>query len=260
MSTFILSLLLGTALASDSAEHRSDAPEWAVDIHAAAESVWASNPEGAASAWDAQPGKTRAGFLRFSGPVVSDPALMPILAARLAQGHDTPEVRVALAESLWRTGGDWDWVAVRILAEEADPSVREVIVDTLRHASGDAVLSALETSGADDDPDVRAAAMRSLGRVEGGAAFSHIILDGLSDEATEVRGFAARSAGWMELDAAWELLTGLLTDPHPETRLKSLRALEDIDANRLSSLPQLVTLERDTDHRVARLATGCRTP
>ena len=84
--------------------------------------------------------------------------------------------------------------------------------------------------------------LRTSPCVDAGAGRSARLLGGLSETTPEVRGFAARSAGWTGLAAAWDELVVLLGDVEPDNRLKALRALERLDADATANLDALDTL------------------
>src|SRR5690606_25325723 len=86
-----------------------------------------------------QPVKTRAGWLRYVDPAIDGPAAAPLLLARLGAGQDGPEIRVALAEAIGRTGGDCVAGVRARLAVESGARVREMLVGTRgrRATSGD---------------------------------------------------------------------------------------------------------------------------
>lgn len=246
MGTILWLLLAPAALARD--------PR--ADLDAAVARAWAEHPVEAAAAAAAEPIRTRNGLPRFVGEDVWNPAVTPILLERAISGEQDPQLRQALIEAAVRSGGDWDEVVVAQLGLEPDPAVRRMLAEVLREAGAGPAAEGLALAVQDEEAAVRAAAMRALGGRADGAKLGSLVLDGLDDVDADVRKEAARSAGWLALDQGWEGLTGLLADPDPDVRLNAIRALERLDAPRLSRLPALAPLRADVDPRVARAAAS----
>ncbi len=209
-------------------------------------------------AWTTQPGITRAGIPRFTDPTLYNPALTPVILERLVSGGEHDYVRLALVELLPRTGGDWDSALVDLYATESSADVRSVMVEVTRRADPQDARALLLAAADDSSPLVRAAVMRTIPYVEDGAGMAEPLLAGLHDASPEVRGFAARSAGWTGLTAAWDELVVLLSDSEPDIRLHALRALERIDPAATARLSALDSLEIDIDARVSRAARQIR--
>ena len=74
----------------------------------------------------------------------------------------------------------------------------------------------------------------------------------LTRRASEVRGAAARSLGWLRLGEARSALTAALKDPSADVRLTALRALERVDA--AAAQDAALGLTADPDPGVARAA------
>lgn len=209
-------------------------------------------------AWTTQPGITRAGTPRFTDPTLYNPALTPVILERLISGGEHDYVRLALVELLPRTGGEWDGALVDLYATESSADVRSVMVEVTRRADPSDARALLLAAAVDDSAMVRAAVMRTIPYVEDGEGMSAPILAGLVDSNPEVRSFAARSAGWTGMSAAWDDLVVLLSDAEPEIRLHALRALERIDPVATAKLTALDTLEIDIDAKVSRAARQIR--
>jgi hypothetical protein len=206
-----------------------------------------------------QPQKTRAGWLRFTDPIIHDEAAAAILLERLVAGDDPPLVRAALAEAVGRTGGDYAAAVSELIPTEADARVREMLVGTLgRQAPGAEAHAGLTAGLQDDDAAVRGAAARTLAARSDGAVLAEGLLGLLADPEPAVRADAARSLGVLEVEAAKAPLVELLADADAEVRLQGLRALDRIDPAYATSLGELASLEQDGDARVQRLATKIR--
>jgi HEAT repeat protein len=244
-----MSLLSFSALFSLSAFAETDVPSHLLGL---------TDADLVAHAWTTQPGMTRAGIPRFTDPTLYNPALTPVILERLSSGGEHDYVRLALVELLPRTGGDWDGALVDLYTTEQSADVRSVMVEVTRRAAPEDARSLLRQATDDTSALVRAAVMRTIPYVDDGAGMSAPLLAGLSDTNPEVRGFAARSAGWTGLAAAWDDLVVLLGDVEPDNRLKALRALERLDADATAKLDALDTLEIDLDPRVSRAAQQIR--
>lgn len=205
------------------------------------------------------PQMTRAGWVRFTDPMIHEPGATAILLERLTSGSDAPDVRAAVAEAIGRTGGEYAVEVSQLLASEADPRVREMLVGTLgRQVKTSDALVGLGTALQDSSPVVRAAAARTLAERSDGAQLGDALIGLLADAEPSVRGDAARSLGILQVAAATEPLSGLLADGDADVRLDALRAIHRLDPTFARSLPVLAQLERDDDQRVQRLATKIR--
>lgn len=206
-----------------------------------------------------QPVKTRAGWLRYVDPAIEAPAAAPILLARLSAGQDEPEIRVALAEAIGRTGGDYVAGVTAQLAVESDARVREMLVGTLgrRATSGD-VRPGLMAGLHDASPQVRAAAVWAIGERGDAAGFGAELIHTLDDDDVLVRRAAARTLGVIGDAAAVASLTELLDDADADVRLHALRAIHRIDPQVAASLGRLDVLAQDDDRRVRGLVGKIR--
>lgn len=269
-----LALATLTSLACDPGEGETPEPragslttDLTTDIdptpqHVASEADRAPAPSGSLAEQIAslQPRMTRAGWPRFSDPVINQPEAAPLLLDRLRAGQDSPEVRAALAEAVARTGADYAAEVSELLASEADPRVREMLVGGLgRRADNEAAVPGLLLGLQDAEPTVRAATLRSIGARSDGARFGEAMIAALADADAKVRSDAARSLGVLGIADAVAPLTALLGDADPEVRLHGLRAIDRIDPAAAAQLGSLASLEQDPDARVQRLATSIRT-
>jgi hypothetical protein len=206
-----------------------------------------------------QPQKTRAGWVRFTDPVINNPEAAAILLERLLANGDAPEVRAALAEALGRTRGDYATEVSELLASEADARVREMLVGTLgRQAPTPEALVGLATGLKDSTVEVRAAAARTIATRSDGVELGDELIGMLVDVEPSVRSEAARTLGILQIDEATQPLVELLADANAEVRLDALRAVHRIDPEYALALPVLAQLEQDGDDRVKRLATKIR--
>jgi hypothetical protein len=206
-----------------------------------------------------QPQKTRAGWVRFTDPVINNPEAAAILLERLIASGDAPEVRAALAEALGRTRGDYATEVSELLASEADARVREMLVGTLgRQAPTPEALVGLATGLKDSTVEVRAAAARTIATRSDGVELGDELIGMLVDVEPSVRSEAARTLGILQIDEATQPLVELLADANAEVRLDALRAVHRIDPEYALALPVLAQLEQDGDARVKRLATKIR--
>ncbi|MBN2800303.1 MAG: HEAT repeat domain-containing protein [Deltaproteobacteria bacterium] len=261
MSVFTLIFAAWTALAAPSsplAEHLQalvPAPAgWESAQRDALLAAWGADPETCLRAWEEAPSPTRAGFPRFASPAMRAPALRPLIVERLRAGGEDEATRAALAELLARSGPELEPALLGLIAEEQGPMVRRMLVSHLRWAEAEVCAQGLPLALGDADPGVRAEAAYVVGHRSDGARFAPSVVPLLSDAEPAVRAGAARALGWIAYAPAFDGLSALLVDPEPEVRLRSLRALERVDAARAAALPQLGALARDPDPRVARAA------
>ncbi len=206
----------------------------------------------------AEPSRTRAGWLHFRDPALMVPEALPLFAARLSDTSAPSEVRVALAEVLGHTTADPTTYVVAAYAGEADAAVRAALVETLRLSKGDnaaPALALLETALSDADPSVRLSAMLCVTRRPDGASIGAAIVPLVSDADVKVRAAAARAAGVLKVEGAQQALVGALADADPTVRLNALRAIDRIDSTYLASHGLLDSLKADSDSKVSRLAS-----
>jgi len=287
LSGLVLSLLVGAAC--DSGEPRDPEPRRGEDGIVAADASPAEDglapmaaPEGAgeaeAEARTAQPRRegaearafletakpvsTRAGHLRFTAQEIADPQATAIFAARLATPETPQELRLALAEVLHRSGGDWSAAILAQLAVEHDPEVRGILVSTLAKAPEGAALVGLQRGLVDPAGEVRRAACELAGWAPAAGRDSSVeapLRAALGDDEARVRAAASRAFGLLgERDHFDAVMSGLVDDD-AEVRLQTLRALERLDRDRAAALAEVASLAAEgSDPRVKRAASKLR--
>jgi len=209
-----------------------------------------------------EPVSTRAGHLRFTAPEVATPEATQIFAARLVVAAVPQGQRLALAEVLHRSGGDWSAASLLQLGLEEDPQVRAILVGTLAKAPTEAARRGLVRGLADPDPQVRRAACELAGVAAAAGGDDSVrasLLAALTDDDAAVRGAAARAQGLLGQSTSFAAVMSGLADVDAEVRLQSLRALQRIDRARAAALPEVAALAADAeDARVKRVATQLR--
>ena len=228
-------------------------PDWRVRMNAGVVSALRLDPEAARAVMSVVPELTRADLPRFMGDEFRQPAAAPVLMHRYF-GEQSEGVRYAIAEMLPRTKGDWGPAVASSWQDEPSAFVRSVLVESIRHAEPEVALAVLPLAAKDSSAEVRAAAVRGIGWLDQGAELGDVLLAGLTDSSPEVRAFAARAVGWKDLSNGWEPLRKALSDSDADVRLRALRALERMDAQRAAGLGELQTLKTDSDAKVARAA------
>jgi hypothetical protein len=202
------------------------------------------------------PQRTRAGHARFTSDALHDPRAASVLLDRLAAAHETEDTRVALAEALPRTGGVYADAVVDLLELERAAAVRAVLVSTARRAPADHALAILRRGFADGSNDVRAEACRTAASRADGAALADDVRGAFATGDATTRSEAARTLGILRIAAARDALLAALGDSSADVRLESLRALDRLAPGSLAPHPALGALARDSDERVARLASS----
>lgn len=242
------------ALEGPALETALQSPDWAVALGAQVARVEADRPELARSLQQLAPIPTRAGTLRFSGPLLRESGAAPVLLARLVEGADSAELRIALADAAARSAGDWQPTVAALAQVESDGAVRRMLVEVLDKGPLELVEAPLTAATRDLDAGVRAAAARAIGGHEQGAALGAALVPLVSDSSVEVRVEACRSLGWLGVADGWSALVVAISDDSPEVRLRALRALQRIDAGRAAQLSQVRAAAQDADKKVARAA------
>ncbi len=244
---------LGTAELSEALA----SPDWRVRQQAAVVQGWRAYPELYAdwSLRDAHP--TRNGVLRFRGPDLADARLAPLFLERLLQEPGTAYEQ-ALIEVLPRTGGDWAEAFVGMLETEDDPRFRAVIAASLSDAPRKQALEGLRKGLQDSEAQVRGEAARAAGWSEHGPELVPDLVEALGDDDPYVRAMAARSLGTHRAATAFDALAPLLGDADADVRLRALRSMSRIDGDALAGMGVLDDLAQDPDERVARAARSLR--
>lgn len=245
----ILSLVLAASACDDGQDPATPAPaelapttddEGAIDQELTARRMISADTDARELAWNLQPRKTRAKFLRFTTSAIHDPVVAEVFLERLASGSETPEVRAALVEALPRTGGDYADAVLGLYADERDASVRVAMIGAMRRAprvqAREGILLGLD----DRKAEVRAEAARVAGARPELTDLEEALTLGASDPAAEVRSAAIRSLGLVGASDAADSVAHGLRDDDPKVRLEAIRSLRRLDpdgvANRVSAL------------------------
>ncbi len=230
--------------------------DWRQRVLAMDVRAWQNDRATAMLAWSAAPSAYRGALFRFGDPRLHTPAAAGPLLARLAWGGDGEPVRIALAEAIVHTGGDWAEAVILMLPDEQSVAVRKVLVEDGRVAPPPFAAALVAAGFADEATSVRAAAARTAPWVTPTSAVAPRLLAALSDADADVRSEAARSVGLLDVEGAWRPLVSLLADSDARVRLQALKALQRLDAVNAATLPQMESLRNDTDGRVQRAAAG----
>mgnify|MGYP002639828874 CR=1 FL=1 len=231
--------------------------DWRVRQQAAVVHGWRATPELYAD-WAERPAaRTRAGVLRFRGPELADTRLAPLFLERLLE-QPGGDMQQALIEVLPRTGGDWAEAFVGLMQTEPDVRVRAVLAASMSDAPKGPALEGMRLGLADSSAQVRGEAARAAGWSEHGDQLIAELIRALGDSDAYVRAMAARSLGTKRAASAFDALAPLLRDSDAEVRLRALRSMARIDADALALRPELADLAQDADERVARAANSLR--
>ena len=229
--------------------------DWEAWVQTEVTRIQTDGPESYNALRDLRPRTTRAGFPRFTGPLVRDPNAAPIFLDRYMNGNEPVEVKAALIEALPRTGGEYAAALVDLYGREQEARVREVMMSTLRVAKdADSALALLGLGLGDTNARVRAEAARMTARRRDGARLSSELITAAGDKDAVVQVEAMRALGAHKVDAAKEALTVELKATDADVRLNALRALGRIDEAYTKALPELATLAKDDDARIAKAA------
>lgn len=243
-------LVADPAVSNDALQTLALDEDWQVRDQARAILTWRRYPRESALAWEQDAERTRAGFLRFPGGPVLDPAVGPVLLERYVHGQEPSEVQKALLDALVRSEADWDEAVTGLLPSEPQSDVRASLVFALRKVGTPAALQGLELALKDPSSLVRAEAARSIGRNPEGQTLVPALTAAMGDSSSEVRAMAARSLGWLRASEAWDPLLVALSDPEADVRLQALHALDRLDRQRLAPSPELGRLLKDPDEKV----------
>jgi hypothetical protein len=227
--------------------------DWRAWVHDEVTRLRSQDPERYNAIMALQPRSTRAGFPRFGGATVRDPAAAPLFLHRILH-EQSPQLRAALIEALPRTGGLFAEAVVELLRAESDGFVRQVAVGALRTAPREPALDGMRLGLHDPDPLVRAEAARVASRHRDGTVLAPEIVRAVEDSDLQVRIAAMRTLGALRVTAATTALTSRVDATDPAERRHALRAIVRIDRDVARSLPQLERLKNDPDAKVAELA------
>lgn len=251
------------ALVADAALTEADLAEamgsadWRVRQQAAVIHGWRAFPELYAEFSVREAAPTRSGMLRFRGTELGDARLAPLFLERLLQQPE-PAYKLALIDVLPRTGGDWAEAFVGLMRTETDPGYRAVLVASLKEAPRKPALEGLRSGLVDASAQVRGEAARAAGWSEHGDQLIAELISALGDSDPYVRAMAARSLGTHRATQAFDALVPLLADADAEVRLRALRSMARIDPDATAARPELSDLAQDPDERVSRAAESLR--
>jgi hypothetical protein len=192
-----------------------------------------------------QPNRKVGTELFFTQPDVSEPYAAPVLLKRLLDHKDPIPVRLAVVDALPTTGGDWQEGAASWAGLDGSHLVRKKLVEMLRYVPAPACINALRLAFRDEEDDVRIAAARTSGFVRDGIDLYPELIAGTTDDNWDMRVASAQALGQLRVRAAWDRLVRLLSDPHPQVRLRALLSLERIDPVAVRRLPDLTRLAKN---------------
>lgn len=173
---------------------------------------------------------TRAGHLRFVGSELADPMWAPLYIERYLSKKESPAVRRALLDLIFRSQQALPQEIIDTYAQEPD-ILRAEIVDLIPFGS-----IRTEDLLQDESALVRASLLRKVAKTP--TASTEIILRGLQDTDPHVLADAARAAHQRECTEAITLLSQLITHQDGTVALRSLYALSKLDAERAKDLVQ----------------------
>ena len=250
-----LTLVVQDASISETAlEELTAHPDWRVRTQASIVLLWRVDADLAETVWRAPTYRGRRGrIVRFAEPELDRVEAGPALIERLLRTDEPTPVRVALVKKLI-TIGLADEHLVGLMGAVDDPGARLHVASGLRYAAQQEALLGLTLALGDRDAAVRAEAASTVAWREDGALLSDALIETLDDPDDQTRAMAARSLGWLGIEAGAGPLTALLTDASAEVRLHALRSLGRIDSEAARRLPGLDALTRDVDPKVARVA------
>ena len=192
-----------------------------------------------------QPNRKVGTELFFTQPDVSEPYAAPVLLKRLLDHKDPIPVRLAVVDALPTTGGDWQEGAAAWAGLDASHLVRKKLIEMQRYISPSHSINALRLAFRDEEDDVRIAAARTTGFLRDGIELYNELVSGTTDDNWDMRVASAQALGQLRVRAAWDRLVRMLSDPHPQVRLRALLSLERIDPVAVRRLPDLTRLAKN---------------
>jgi HEAT repeat protein len=253
----IEALVADTALTDADLAEAMGSADWRVRQQAAVIHGWRTFPELYAEFSVREAAPTRTGMLRFRGSELADARLAPLFLERLLQEPGVA-YEEALIDVLPRTGGDWAEAFVAMMRTEPDERYRAVLAASMKDAARKPALEGIRLGLADASAQVRGEAARAAGWSEHGDQLIAELIAALADSDAYVRANAARSLGTHRATQAFAALAPLLADADAEVRLRALRSMARIDGDALAARPELSDLAQDPDERVARAAQSLR--
>ena len=253
----VQSLVADTSLTAAELADAMNSADWRVRQQAGVVHGWRSYPELYADWSVRQAAPTRAGMLRFRGSELADTRLAPLFLERLLQDPSVAYEQ-ALIEVLPRTGGDWADAFVGLLRTESDDRMRAVIAASMSEAPRKQALAGIRLGFEDASAQVRGEAARAAGWSDHGDLLIPELMAALGDSDAYVRAMAARSLGTKRAADAFDALATLLRDDDAEVRLRALRSMTRIDGEAMAARPELGDLAQDPDERVSRAAQSLR--
>lgn len=184
----------------------------------------------------------------FAQLLSGDPRSAGVILQRLISGAEPLEVRIALAEQLPFTRGDWHEGAAVLIRLDPDPEVRKVLVEKMRYAEAPHAAIGLRSGLEDESPSVRAAAARTAGFQPSASLIeAELSASLLGDSDWETRAAIAHSLGALGLVSAFPALTKALGDRDRRVRLASLQTMARLDLQQTASLEEVKALSRGGD-------------
>jgi len=184
----------------------------------------------------------------FVALLSGEPRSAGVILQRLISGAEPLEVRVALAEQLPYTRGDWHEGAAVLIRLDPDPEVRKVLVEKMRYAESPHAAIGLRSGLEDESPTVRAAAARTAGFQPSASLIeAELKASLLEDSDWETRAAIAHSLGTLGLVSAFPTLTQALGDRDRRVRLASLQSMERLDVQQAAALDEVKALSRGRD-------------
>lgn len=184
----------------------------------------------------------------FAQLLSGDPRSAGVILQRLISGAEPLEVRIALAEQLPYTRGDWHEGAAVLIRLDPDPEVRKVLVEKMRYAEAPHAAIGLRSGLEDESPSVRAAAARTAGFQPSAALIeAELTASLLGDSDWETRAAIAHSLGSLGLVSAFPALTEALGDRDRRVRLASLQTMARLDLQQTAGLEEVKALSRGGD-------------
>jgi len=253
----VQSLVADTSLTGADLAEAMTSADWRVRQQAAVVQGWRSYPELYADFSVRQAAPTRTGMLRFRGSEIADGRLAPLFLERLLQEPGVAYEQ-ALIEVLPRTGGDWADAFVGLLQTESDVGMRAVLAASMSDAPRKQAVAGMRLGLEDASAQVRGEAARAAGWSDHGDQLIAELMAALGDSDAYVRAMAARSLGTKRAAVAFDALAPLLRDGDADVRLRTLRSMTRIDSEAMAVRPELSDLAQDPDERVARAAQSLR--